>query len=318
MRIFLKNYFSIAFGLIFCMAVHAGDQVAKVIAVSGSASANQRPLSRGSALFQGDTVTTQAGGKVKFKFTDGTVNSLAEKTTYVIKNYSFNQGSKQNTFESKLLKGGLKTVTGKIGKEAKRTEEAIAAGIPKDQVAKSSNYKMQAGVASIGVRGTVFKTSIQNGEQPLLGLSFLNPPINNTMDVNDPSLGPKVVAVSAYQGTVEVDALNETFLVGAEGDSSYLEVSPLGAAYLTNDPNAGLDTEPDDGGDEGDDFGDGDDDESGTRDDGGDDEGGDEGGGEGGDGGDGGDSGGGDSGGSDSGDSGGGDSGGSDGGTGGE
>lgn len=81
-----SGYALIAVGLFLAHTVsYAAEQVAVVIAAEGSASAGSRALSRHSAIYQGETISTAAGGKVAFKFTDGSVVTLKENSSYVIK-----------------------------------------------------------------------------------------------------------------------------------------------------------------------------------------------------------------------------------------
>jgi hypothetical protein len=187
-------------------SLYAAEQVAVVIASVGKATANARALTRKAALYQGDTITTDAGGKVSFKFTDGSVVTLAEKSSYTIKNYSFKAGSKPDTFDAHLIKGGLKTTTGTIGKEAQHTQDAIDAGIPINQQVKVSHYKVQAAIATIGVRGTDYKCAIAE----------------STRTNSD------VVQVSVSEGTVEASFEGNDLLIGDGADASYVEIDTSG------------------------------------------------------------------------------------------
>jgi hypothetical protein len=162
----------------------AGEQVAIVISASGKAFAGVRALTRKSPIYQGETINTDVGSKVSFKFTDGGVVSLAEKSSYLIKNYAFNSSQKLDVFEAKLIKGGLKTITGKIGKEAIHSADAVKAGIPKEQQTKPATYKLEAGIATIGVRGTKYSARLEEHPPDLMGLQLFS---NHTSNQgNDP------------------------------------------------------------------------------------------------------------------------------------
>ena len=242
--------------------VHAAEQVATVIAAEGSASANSRALARRSAIYQGETVNTAAGGKISFKFTDGSVVTLKENSSYAIKNYSFNQTQKPDNFDAHLLKGGLKTVTGKIGKEAQHTQDAIDAGIPANQQVKVSNYKVKAAIATIGVRGTSYKCVIQDSDE-----SSSNLPENDK------------VLLSTTSGGITADFSDESIDLGVGAVAAYAEIDPDGgSAYLSSDPIPDADFDIASGDDEDDDNSDDSDDEDDSGDDDSDDDSDDEGG----------------------------------------
>ena len=211
-------------GLLFLQPeVYAAEQVAVVIASIGKVSANARTLARRSALYQGDTVKTEAGSKVSFKFTDGSVVTLKENSAYAIKSYSFNKTKAADTFDAHLLKGGLKTITGTIGKEAQHTQDAIDAGIPASQQVKVSNYKVKAAIATIGVRGTEYTAVIKDSNDNL--------------------------TIYTIDGTVETSFNDESVITGAGGDGPCLVVDADGNSSISSkDLNAGedFDTSEDD------------------------------------------------------------------------
>jgi hypothetical protein len=97
-------------------------------------------LSRGSAVKQGDTITTEKGAYAQIKFSDGAIMTIKPGTKFVIQEHHFSQEEPEkdaSTFS--LLKGGLRTVSGLIGKRGNRDA-----------------YKMNTATATIGIRGTVF------------------------------------------------------------------------------------------------------------------------------------------------------------------
>ncbi len=265
---FAQSGYLLIGALLYGHTVYATEQVAIVIAAEGKATANARALARRGAIYQGETVNTAAGGKVAFKFTDGSVVTLKENSSYVIKNYSFNKSQKPDNFDAHLIKGGLKTVTGKIGKEAQHTQDAIEAGIPVSQQVKVSNYKVKAAIATIGVRGTSYKCVIKESSDKCLAGKCIQ------HDDNDKLL------LSATSGGITAEYNDESMDLGVGSVAAYAQIESDGTAgYLSSDPIpdadfdiASGDDEDDEGGDEGDDDDDDDDDD----DEGGDDEGGDD------------------------------------------
>lgn len=265
-----KTFYYVTLGVMLSLSAQAGEKVATVVAVTGKANAGGRALSRAAALFQGDTISTEPGSKVKFKFTDGSVITLAEKTSYVIKNYSFSNGKKQDTFQAQLLKGGLKNVTGKIGKEAARQQEANAAGVPKTQQTSNANYKMQAGLATIGVRGTNYNVGIEHEATdagPPFGLSMFKELIHQSFEESGDTQGTVYIHVNS--GSLGVDTQQDFVVVGDEAGIYNAVVDQLGNISAESyNVTADWDTDDfsdDDDDDAGDDTGDATEDDTGDQ-----------------------------------------------------
>lgn len=97
-------------------------------------------LTRGSKVQEGDVVTTEKGSYAQIKFSDGAVMTLKPGTQVAIKEHRFSeQEPDKDSSTFSLLKGGLRTVSGLIGKRGNRDA-----------------YKMNTATATIGIRGTVF------------------------------------------------------------------------------------------------------------------------------------------------------------------
>lgn len=97
-----------------------------------------RPLTKGAEVGQGDTVNT-ADGRVQLRFVDGAFVSLQPQSQFRIDEFRFNgqqDGSEKGFFS--LLKGGLRTITGLVGRNNK------------------SAYQVTTTVATIGIRGTEY------------------------------------------------------------------------------------------------------------------------------------------------------------------
>lgn len=100
-----------------------------------------RALAKGGDLNSGDSINTNSG-QVQIRFTDGGFLSLKPNTVFKIEAYTFNSKAdgKEKAFFS-LVKGGLRTVTGAIGK------------------ANRQNYEMRTANATIGIRGTAYSAN---------------------------------------------------------------------------------------------------------------------------------------------------------------
>lgn len=114
--------------------------VGHVLAVTPSGS--QRQLAKGGEVFSGETVKTGADGRAQLRFNDGAMVSLQPQTDFRLDNYHFTgqpDGQEKGLFS--LLRGGLRTITGLIGK------------------ANRDSYKVTTSVATIGIRGTEYTIS---------------------------------------------------------------------------------------------------------------------------------------------------------------
>lgn len=122
---------------------------AKVVFVSGSAvavsaSGERRELAKGASIQVGDSIIT-GDARLQLRFTDGGFVSLAPGSEFRINAFSYSgtpDGSERVAME--LIKGGLRTISGVIGKAIKES------------------YEMKTEFATIGIRGTEY--SIVYGE----------------------------------------------------------------------------------------------------------------------------------------------------------
>lgn len=138
---FVKAATALALTLMAASALAAGAGV--ITHLSGTMSV-QRPdgsvriLSQKSEVQPGDVLTTQRDSYAQINFTDGSAATMRPETTMKLESYSFSQEKPQaDTMFMRLLKGGLRTVTGLIGKRG-------------DQDA----YKIGTATATIGIRGS--------------------------------------------------------------------------------------------------------------------------------------------------------------------
>ncbi len=106
----------------------------QIVAPGGQA----RPGRKGAEVGSGETVNTNRG-RAQLRFSDGAYVSLQPQSEFRIDDYRFEgkaDGSERGFFS--LLKGGLRTVTGLVG----RTHRG--------------NYQVTTAVATIGIRGTEY------------------------------------------------------------------------------------------------------------------------------------------------------------------
>jgi hypothetical protein len=105
-----------------------------------------RPAAKGAELQTGEVIDTGAG-RAQLRFTDGGMVSLAPQTQFRLESYGYDKDdSNKNSIVMNLLKGGLRTITGLIGKTNRQ------------------GYKLQTTTATVGIRGTEFSiTTFSDG-----------------------------------------------------------------------------------------------------------------------------------------------------------
>ena len=111
-----------------------------------NASGVSRPLAKGDPVYSGDQMIT-GRGRLQLSMIDGAFISVQPNSEYVIDTYHFDgkpDGTEQATY--RLVKGGVRAVTGLIGR------------VNKDA------YKVNTAVATIGIRGTGHNTRLCNGD----------------------------------------------------------------------------------------------------------------------------------------------------------
>lgn len=105
--------------------------------------------SAGTKLNVGDVINTQAKSTTVLEFIDTTQVALRPNTRFVVENYEYQPEQPiADKAEFKLVKGGLRTLTGLIGKRG--SAEAFA---------------LKSETATIGIRGTDFSARICKGNE---------------------------------------------------------------------------------------------------------------------------------------------------------
>ena len=104
-------------------------------------------LAKGASVQAGDAITTGVASNAQLRMSDGAVIAIRAQSEFKINEYKFNgkeDGSEKATLS--LVKGGVRAVTGSIG----RTNQ--------------DNLKVNAVVATVGIRGTGFNINYCNGD----------------------------------------------------------------------------------------------------------------------------------------------------------
>lgn len=127
----------------------AGEVVGEVVFAQGAITAQRgseppRFLVQGDALVRGEVISTGARGFAQVALKDGTRLSLRPNTRFNVSGYSQRPGEENLAMD--LLRGGLRAISGLISK------------------AGPDRMRVQAGTATIGVRGTEFDARLCEGD----------------------------------------------------------------------------------------------------------------------------------------------------------
>ena len=142
-------------------------------------------LSVKSEILEGDTLKTELNTFARIKFTDGSEVVLRPETVFKVDAYSYNTAQKQqDSFLVSLIKGGMRSVTGLLGKRS------------------PEQFKLNAQTATIGIRGTHFGALLCNNDCVNIPTISGQPPGNGLH--TDTAQGTIVVSNAA--GSIEVPA----------------------------------------------------------------------------------------------------------------
>ncbi|MGH8705128.1 MAG: FecR family protein [Burkholderiales bacterium] len=110
-----------------------------------------RILSQKSEIQTGDTLNTERDSYAQIKFSDGGQVTMQPNSSVKVDNYKFSDEKPQeDSFVYSLLKGGLRAVTGIVGKRSKE------------------KYQLGTATATIGIRGTTLTANAECHDDPKL------------------------------------------------------------------------------------------------------------------------------------------------------
>jgi hypothetical protein len=125
------------------------SRVATAVAVEGTVfvtrgGARQALLARNSGLQVGDAIHTTRNSSVRVRFTDGGETVVRPESTLLVQDYRFKADEpQQDSLILRLLKGGIRALTGAVGKRGNQDA-----------------YQLNANTATIGIRGTDFSARL--------------------------------------------------------------------------------------------------------------------------------------------------------------
>ena len=144
--------FALALVLVLVLATHAANAAGIVTHLSGTLTVRQaegpvKLLSVKSAVDEGDTLATQEGTYARIKFDDGGELVLRPNSQLTVAAYRFRQAEPDaDSAVLALLKGGMRTVTGFLGKR------------------NPNRVSVTTATATIGIRGTHFGLLMCQGD----------------------------------------------------------------------------------------------------------------------------------------------------------
>ncbi len=220
MKISFSKLISCCLGAaLFCVAEFAAAQAATVFELSGTAQVTSpggaaRILRKGDSVGQGETVSTGAASALVLRFEDGQVAALAANSRLLISSYVYNRtdAARSNVLIS-LLQGGMRAVTGLIGK------------------ARPQQVTYRAASATIGIRGTDTNISVEGN---IVAVSVTDGQVSF-------SFGGQTVLLSAGQAIITT-ATGATQRVPASGVTAALKAQGTTAAAVIAAAMASLDS----------------------------------------------------------------------------
>ena len=147
----------------------------------------KKMLSVKSEILEGDTLRTEVNTYARIKFVDDGEVVLRPETVFKVDAYSYKPVSKAKQEDNilfSLLKGGLRSVTGMIGKR------------------NPERFQMKTATATIGIRGTHFGALLCNDDCANIPTVSGQPPGNGLH--TDTAQGTTIVSNAA--GSIEVPA----------------------------------------------------------------------------------------------------------------
>lgn len=147
-------------GLVASLAASVAFASATAVTVNGSVTAQSgtapaRTVRQGDTVRAGETVSTGPGASAVLRFEDGQVAALGQSSRMVIQAFEYNAQAKSGNIVLNLLSGGMRAITGLIG----RTN-------PTKVTYRAGNYTIgiRGTDVTIGVSGSDVLVKVESGE----------------------------------------------------------------------------------------------------------------------------------------------------------
>lgn len=203
---------------LFAAEVEAGKTLLAKGEVSSLRKSGKITLKRRSLIFEKDEIRVGDDARAQFRMSDTAIISLQENSILQIKKYKFKEGRNDNSALLELLQGGLRTITGAIGKNNKKA------------------YELRTPLATIGIRGTDYEVEIvTNGMYVAVwdGVIRIKSRIKNGCDL---LLGKSQAFMFVFIDRLgKCKGLDDVPKVFSEGHSSNIKIPklPFGRQYFS-------------------------------------------------------------------------------------
>lgn len=146
---------------------------------------SERKVRRGEPIYEGDTLVSGKGSFGVIAFRDKSRITLQPRSQFHVEKFSFSENKPEsNVALMSLLRGGLRAVTGQIGK------------------VNRNQYRMRTPVATIGIRGTGYDLQCQGGCVALDGAYYAP---------NEPTLVDRILDLVSSPAHADVPASDGLF-----------------------------------------------------------------------------------------------------------
>jgi hypothetical protein len=192
-----------------------GTATASAVVAPGSPAAAARALRKGDGINQGESVSTGPKSNIVIRFLDGQIVSLSANSVFAVTTYAYNQANPgQSSVLLSLVNGGMRAVTGLIGKARPQAVEYRAAG------------------ATIGIRGTDVSFAVNGGNLIVNVESGLISFVSATPGAVPVSINAGAGVFAASSGQVTTG--NATAVAQALAAAAAVAATPAQAAALGN------------------------------------------------------------------------------------
>ena len=201
----------------FSTAAYAVENIGKVIIFSGIVAAKSsdgkvRVLSRKSKVYAKDQISTEKDSYARIRFTDGSLLVMRPNSIISIDEYYFNKSKpKKDKAVINLLEGGLRTITGLIGKRGNK-----------------DSYKTKTRHSSIGIRGTVYGVLMCQGSS-CAGLTGDSRPEQDGQYVN---VSSGAIVIKNSIGTTAIKAGQYVFVPSDKAAITIIPKDPGGVRFI--------------------------------------------------------------------------------------
>ncbi|GJL83796.1 MAG: hypothetical protein DHS20C01_34300 [marine bacterium B5-7] len=237
-QIWFSRFAFIAALMVVADQLSAASVAGSVLLAKGAVTATgddevARFLARGSEVNIGDRITTADKSFVVIAFNDKTKTTLRPNTEFVIEKFSLNEADKKDEAIFELVRGGLRAVSGLIGKT------------------NPDGFLVRTSDASMGIRGTAWDVRVCDAEdntcaednkritagKPSAAASLAETKCLDSIDLEGQ---PPGVYFAVYEGRIFVMRDNKTLELGT-GDAGYASRTAFGClsvlpAFLIDDP----------------------------------------------------------------------------------